>query len=166
MLAALIVIFGILTRLIIHIPNFTPVIAIALFGGIYLKKNQAVFLPLLIMAVSDIFLGFHETMLPVWGSLVLTSLMGLWVKEHKNWKMILGASILSSILFFVVTNFGTWAFSNLYPRTPEGLRNCFILAIPFFRATLFSTVIYAVILCGAYEWFSARLRQTRFASVL
>ena len=59
-----IIIFAAFTRLMPHPPNFTPIIAMGLFGGAYLKdKRLALLLPMGAMLIADIFLGFHGTML-------------------------------------------------------------------------------------------------------
>jgi hypothetical protein len=166
MLAIGILIFGIVSRLIVHIPNFTPVMALALFGGVYLKKDQAVLLPVLLMAVTDLFLGLHGTMFFTWGSVALIAVLGLGLRKNKNAATIAGFSLASALLFFVVTNFGVWLVSGMYPRTLAGLMSCYILAIPFFRHTLFSTVIYAFVLFGGYEVVAAQLKKTRLAFVL
>ena len=81
MLAPLIIIFGFLSRLVVHTPNFTPILSLALFGGVYLKGRQPVWVPLGLMALSDAFLGFHGTMFYVWGSILLISLMGVYLRR-------------------------------------------------------------------------------------
>ena len=154
MLALIIISFGILSRLVFHTPNFTPVLALALFGGMYLKGRQGIWVPLALMAISDIFVGFHDTMIYTWGSVLLISLMGLWLREHKSWMNVAAVSVLSSILFFAVTNFG--AYLSLYPHTMAGLQECYIAAIPFYRSTLASTLAYSLILFAVWEALSAR----------
>lgn len=165
MLVLALLVGGILMRLISHEPNFTPVTAIALFGGVYLNKKYAIFLPLTLMVISDIFIGFHDTILFTWGSFVLIALIGLWVREHKRVATILTSSVISAILFFIITNFGAWL-SVLYPHTWQGFIDCYTLAIPFFRNTLLSSVIYSVVLFGTYEFIALRVKGTRFARVL
>ena len=166
MLAITLLFLGILSRLIIHVPNFTPVIAIALFGGVYLSSRQALWLPLLLLAVTDILIGFHNTMPYTWSSIFFISLTGLWLKKHKSSKTIFISSVWSSILFFVVTNFGVWLSGGLYPLTFVGLRDCFILAIPFFKYELLATCLYTVLFFGLYEVIAVRAKHTRFAHVL
>lgn len=166
MLAFCLLVLGISSRLIVHSWNFTPVIALALFGGVYLKKKQAIILPLILFAVTDLILGFHKVMFFTWGSVVLIALMGLWVKKNKNLKTVLGGGLASAVLFFVVTNFGVWLVSGMYPMTLTGLAECFTLAIPFFRGTLLGTFVYGLILFGTYEVVAARIKETRFSHVL
>ena len=166
MLAAGLLILGVISRLIVHLPNFTPVIALALFGGVYLKKRQAVILPVLMMVISDLFIGVDNTFPFTWGSVALIALLGLYVRERKNLPTIAGSSLFASVLFFLLTNFGVWLVSGMYPRSIAGLQQCFILAIPFFNSTLVSTVVYTAVLFGGYEWAAARLRKTRLAHVV
>ena len=79
------------------------------------------------------------------------------MKRIKTPVLVIGSTFLSSILFFVVTNFGVWIM-GWYPRTMEGLITCYILAIPFFRTSLLANLIYVSVLFGAYEFF---LRKTK-----
>ena len=167
MLAICLLVLGIFSRLVVHSWNFTPVIALALFGGVYLKKKQlAIFLPLALFAVTDMILGFHQVMFFTWGSVVLIAAMGLWVKKNKSVKTVMAGGLVSAIVFFGVTNFGVWLVSGMYPLTLAGLSECFVLAVPFFRSTLAGTFVYGFILFGAYEVIAARIKDTRFARVL
>ena len=155
---------GILSRFIFHAPNFTPVVALALFGGTYLKKKQALVLPWALMFLSDMVIGFHNMMFFTYGSVLLIAMVGLWVKERKSAAMVMGASLASAILFFIVTNFGSWMV--MYPHTLRGLQQCYIAAIPFFRYTLFSTLVYSGVFFGLYELAAYFLRNTRYARFL
>ena len=166
MLALSILVFGIFSRIFFHIPNFTPVLALALFGGVYLKKQQAVILPILLLAVTDVMLGLHATMLFTWPSIVMITLIGFWLRSKKNGVRVLAGSVLSSVIFFIVTNFGVWAVGGLYERTWAGLAECFILAVPFFHWTFLSTLLYAAVLFYGYEFCAERLKKTRFAMLV
>jgi hypothetical protein len=149
-LAVLLIGFAALSRFIPHPPNFAPIAAMALFGGVYLDKRYAFIVPLLAMVLSDIFLGFHSTIPYVYGSFIVTALIGLWLKNHKSVGLIVGASLTSSVLFFIVTNFGVWV-SGVYPQTLGGLAACYVAAIPFFRNTVFGDLLYVGVLFGLYE---------------
>lgn len=165
MLSLIIISFGILSRLVVHTPNFTPVLSMALLGGMYLKGRQAVLVPLALMVISDFIIGFYGgEMFFVWGSIVLISVLGLWLKERKSFINVLSGSILSAVVFFIVTNFGSWLV--LYPHTIGGLRQCYILAIPFFRSTLVSTVAYSLVFWAGYEWILKRSQGTVLARLL
>lgn len=165
MLGLIIISFGILSRLVVHSPNFTPVLSMAFLGGMYLKGRQAVLVPLALMVISDLIIGFYGVeMLFVWGSIVLISILGVWLKERKNFGTVLGGSITSALVFFIVTNFGAWL--ALYPHTFDGLRQCYILAIPFFRSTIVSSVAYSLVFYTAYEWILKRSQGTALARLI
>ena len=163
-LALVLLVLGVLARFIPHAPNFTPVLAVALFGGAYLKRSQALLLPLVLMMITDMVLGFHPAIAFTWGSVLLISLMGIWLRERLNLRNAAIASVAASLLFFVVTNFGVWL--AWYPPTPAGLVSCFTMALPFYRDTLTSTLVYSVVLFGGYEFIAARIRPTKLAVVL
>lgn len=146
---------AIILRLIPHIPNVAPITAIALFAGVYFGGALAYLLPLAIMVISDIFLGFHSTMFFVYASLILTVAIGHYVKSKKNPLTIAAGTIFGSILFFIITNFGVWATTGWYGTNMAGLIRCYEMAIPFFRNSLFGDVIYATIFFGAYETIAA-----------
>jgi hypothetical protein len=150
LLAVLLVAFAALSRFIPHPANFTPIAAMALFGGVYFGKRYAFVIPLAAMLVSDYFLGFHNVLPYVYGSFILIGLIGIWLKGHKSLGWIVGASLTSSILFFIITNFGVWMTGG-YPQNLAGLVECYIVAIPFFRNTLLGDLLYVGVLFGLYE---------------
>ena len=164
MLALIIISFGIFSRLIVHAPNFTPVLSMAFLGGMYLKGRQAVWVPLALMVISDLIIGFYPMMVLTWGSIVLISVLGLWLKERKNFVTILGGSIASAVIFFIVSNFGAWL--SLYPHTMNGLQQCYILAVPFFRSTLVSTAVYSLVFYVGYEWLLKRCQGSALARLV
>ncbi len=150
--APLVVIFlAVLMRLLPHPPNFAPIAAMALFGGCYLDKKYALAIPLLAMFVSDLFLGFHSTMPFVYGSFLLIGGIGMLLKHHKRAKVIFGASLAASIGFFMITNFGVWAVTGLYPKTINGLIQSYYFALPFFHNTIAGDLLYTGLLFGGYE---------------
>jgi len=147
----LVVLAAVLMRFLPHPANVAPIAAMALFGGAYLNKKYAVFLPLVVMFASDLFLGFHKTMPFVYGSFLIASIIGISLKNKVKIKPVLGASLLSSVIFYVVTNFGVWLTSGMYELTGLGLIRCYVLAIPFFRNTLAGDLFYTVMMFGGYE---------------
>lgn len=151
----LIVLMAVVMRFLPHPANVVPITAMALFGGAYFNKKYALLLPLSVMFLSDIFLGFHNTMFFVYGSFLLVGIIGIVLKKHNNFKWILGGTLLSSILFFMITNFGVWLMNmgNMYSNDLIGLARCYIMAIPFFRNTLVGDLFYVVMMFGGYEVF-------------
>ena len=140
-------------RLFPHPPNFAPLGAAALFAGVYFRRKLALFLPLLIMIISDVFIGYYEIslMITVYGSFLLCVILGFWLKKHKNWQNILAGSFLAGLIFFLLTNFSVWLFTPWYSKDISGLLYCYTLALPFFRNTLAGNVFYAFSFFGIYE---------------
>ena len=137
-----------LSRIIPHPPNFTPVIAMAIFMP-YLTSNlySAILVPLSAMFVSDLYLGFHSSMFWVYGSILLITTLSYYTMSIKSTYIHLGSNaLLSSTMFFVITNFAVWMFGSMYPLTLEGLILCYTMAIPFFGNTLTSTLFYIFLL--------------------
>lgn len=156
------IIGGALMRLLPHAPNFAPIAAIALFGGTYLNKKYAIILPIAAMLLSDLFLGFHDTMVYVYGSFVLTGLLGIWLRKHKNVINVFGTAVASSVLFFLITNFGVWA-QGMYARDLSGLFQSYVMAIPFFKNTLLGNLFYTGLFFGSYELVKALIAKKSFA---
>lgn len=144
------VVFAVLLRLMPHPANIAPIAAMALFGGAYLNKKYALVVPLIAMIVSDFFIGFHDTMLFVYVSFALTGCIGVWLRTHKTVPHTILASLSSSILFFIVTNFGVWAVGSMYAKTPAGLLECYTFALPFFRNTIVGDLVYTGVFFGGY----------------
>lgn len=146
------------TRLVPHPPNFESIGAIALFAGAHFDdKRWAFVLPLAAMLLSDAVIGFHSQMAGVYGTFALVVCLGFLLRERRTALKVTGAAVASSVLFFVVTNFGVWAFDSLYPRTFEGLVICYIAAIPFFGATLAGTLFYTAVLFGGFALVERRI---------
>lgn len=137
------------SRLIPHPPNFSPIGAMALFGGAcFTQKRWAFVVPLAALCLSDLLLGSYRLMPIVYGSFALIVCLGFWLRRHRTALPIAGATLTSSVLFFVLTNFGVWALGSLYPKTADGLVACYVAAIPFFQNTLLGDAAYATVLFG------------------
>ena len=122
----LIIIFGVICRLIPHPPNFSPVTAIALFGGLNFSDKRIAFsIPLIILFLSDLILGISIINLFVYTGFSIIVFLGTKIKSIK-----FGNIILSSFIFFLISNFGVWIIG--YPKNIEGLILCYTMAIPFF----------------------------------
>jgi uncharacterized membrane protein len=156
---ATVILLAALLRLVPHLPNFAPIGAMALFGGMYLEKKYAFIVPLVALFLSDIFLGFHATMPFVYGSFLLSGLIGLWIRQHRSVKRVVFGTLLSSVLFFLITNFGTWLVSGMYQKSPKGLIEAFVLALPFFRNTIFGDLLYTTAFIVMYELMKVLARR-------
>lgn len=147
----ILIILGILSRFLPHPANFTPIAAIALFAGTKLNQKIAPFLSLGIIIISDLIIGLHDVILFTWGSFLIISLIGIYIRHKKGILPVVGGALFSSILFFIITNFGVWAVGKWYEMNLDGLIKCYTLAIPFFRNTLLGDLIYTGIFFGVYE---------------
>lgn len=153
-------------RLVPHPPNVSPIGAMALFGGAYFGRRALAFVaPLAAMLLSDAILGFHSGMPYVYGSVALIVLIGWAVARRKTALTIAAAAVASSVLFFAVTNFGTWATGELYPQTLAGLGACFVAAIPFFQNTLAGDLIFSALLFGGFALIERRVPLLREPSL-
>jgi len=149
---ASIIVAAVASRLIPHPPNMASMTAVALFSGAYLTDNRLAFVvPLVALFISDLLLvGLYSHMEIIYGSFELIVGLGLLLRRRRSTFRIAGAALASSILFFVITNFGVWAFESLYPKTMAGLSACYIAAIPFFQNTLVGDALYTVVLFGGF----------------
>lgn len=139
-----------LARLMPHPPNFTPVLAVALFGGALLPGRLAFVVPLAAMLISDLWLGLHSQLLPVYASFVAVVLLGTRLRTRRGALPVVVSALAGSLLFFVVTNFGVWLLDGLYPLTATGLLACYVAALPFFQYSLAGDLFYTALLFGAY----------------
>jgi len=160
-IAIIFVLAGVGLRLIPHAPNFTPIGAIALFGGVYLSRRTALILPILALLISDAFIGSYspKLMFFVYGSFLLCVILGFYLKKNKKWKIVLGGSILCSLIFFMVTNFAVWALTPWYTKTISGIIQCYLMALPFFRNTLLGNLFYTSIFFTSYELIRAGIKK-------
>jgi uncharacterized protein DUF6580 len=139
------------TRLMPHPPNLTSIAAIALFGGAYFADKRLAFLvPLAALFASDLVLGLYAHMEFQYVAFALIVLLGVWLQPRRKVLPIAGAAVASSVLFFVLTNFGTWATTAMYPHTVAGLVACYTAAIPFFWNTLAGDLFYTALLFGGF----------------
>ena len=149
-------------RLLPHPPNFSPIGAIALFGGAYFGRRALAFAaPLGALLLSDAIIGFHSGMPYVYGSVALVVLIGWAVAKRKTPLAIAGAAVASSVLFFVVTNFGVWLEGIYYPPTLSGLAECYVAAIPFFQNTLAGDLVFSAMLFGGFALLERRIPVLR-----
>ena len=140
----LLILFGLigimlLFRIVPHAPNFTPIIALSLYLPILFGFWSIPFI-ILGFAITDYFIGFHSLLIWTWGSLAI---IGFISKFCKNIFSRLIMSFISSLIFFIISNFGVWATGSFYEPNLHGLIYCYIMAIPFFTNTLVSTILFA-----------------------
>ena len=95
---------AIISRLIPHPPNFTPITAIALFSTIHFKNKILTYLiPIIGLFISDLILGLSMVNLFVYLSFIAITFIGFKFQKINNYSI-----LLSSTTFFIVSNFGVW----------------------------------------------------------
>jgi hypothetical protein len=151
-------------RLLPHLPNFSPVTAMALFAGAYFTRSSwAIAIPLAAMVLSDSVIGFHSLLPAVYGSFILVTLLGFALRERRGVLRIAGLAVTGSILFFVITNFAVWAQGGMYPQTPGGLSECFVAALPFLQTSVLGDLCYTGALFGVWALLEKSVPSLRTA---
>ncbi len=131
----------ILSRLFTDIPNFTSTISIIIFLS-YFIRNIA-FSSVIVLSsqiFTDIFFGFYNSILFVYGSYILICLFSTLTLKSLNNRLIFIASIAGPTIFYIVSNFGVWLLDNIYTRDLNGLVDCYIAGIPFYKSSMISTI--------------------------
>jgi hypothetical protein len=141
------------SRFIPHAPNVTAITALALLGGAYISpRSLAVLLPVAAMWISDLVLGFHNTMLVVYAATALIALGSTFALKNSNsWTRLPIVTVCASLFFFVVTNFAVWSMDTLYPHTALGLQQCFVMALPFLGNQVLGDLSYSLVLFGVLQ---------------
>jgi hypothetical protein len=170
LLAITLIIIATLCRIYQPIYNFAPVVAIGLFSGyIFRQKNMAIIITLLASFVGDMLISyinkyplFHNSFVFVYLSYILITLFGNKLNNSKlEWNKVAIFGISSSLVFFVITNFGVWLMDSIYTKNISGLIECFIAAIPFYKNSFISDLIYIPLIFGSY----AILTQRKMLSI-
>ena len=145
------------SRTIPHHWNFSPILAAGIFSGFYFRQFiLSSLIVVLSMFIGDLYLGFHDTMIFTYISLIVAVSLGLFIKNLK-FTSILFSGTLSSISFYIITNFGAWLTLPMYEKTFSGLVQSYVLAIPFFHNTLISTLLYLLILKLIFDFSIKRI---------
>jgi len=142
----LFIIIAALMRLIPHPPNFVPITAIAIFAGIKFNNiKYAYIIPISVMLISDMFVGFYSVSIFVYLAFILITTYSFMVKSYhiKN-------ILLSSLIFFIITNFGVWLLGG-YTYSVEGLILCYTMAIPFFANSILADLFFSGILYFGFK---------------
>ncbi|HTD27921.1 MAG TPA: DUF6580 family putative transport protein [Xanthomonadaceae bacterium] len=164
-----------LSRLVPHPPNFSPIEAVALFGGAYFAQRVwAIAVPLIAMAISDLLLGLanggvyldyflNAHFMSIYACIALCTLLGFGLRGRVNGARVLGYSLAGSVLFFLVTNFAVWMTANptLAPACGQGLGACYAAGLPFFQWTLLGTLFYSALLFGSFALLRSHIPQLR-----
>jgi uncharacterized protein DUF6580 len=134
---------------------FTSVSAALLFFGARASRKTA-WIAWVLCAVTDVVLTTVVYSYPLtwdqlftWAWYAVALGLGMLLRNTNSPLRIGATSLLSSIVFFVVSNFAVWAsYRTLYAATLPGLINCYVAAVPFFRHTLAADMVFTAIFFG------------------
>ncbi|MGP8269753.1 MAG: DUF6580 family putative transport protein [Terracidiphilus sp.] len=158
-----------LLRLTVSHPyNFVPVFACLLFFGANRPKREFA-IPLLTLVGVDMFLTMHR-----YGYLLTADHAVTWMwylaaaffgatmlRNSQSTPRVLGASLLTSISFFLASNFAVWAVWGMYAKTLSGLGTCYIAAVPFFRNSLLSETTFSLLIFALAKYSTAYIPARR-----
>lgn len=154
------------SRIIPHMPNFSPLGAIGLFGAAHLMRRwQAFLIPIAATWLSDLFINnviygqyypeftwFYEGFYWQYGSYLLITLAGIFILRKVNLQRVLAGSLACTAIFFLVSNFGCWIGSTSYAQNFDGLMMCYAAGIPFLKGTVLGDLFYSAALFGTFAW--------------
>jgi len=175
---AAIIVLAALSRFFPHPFNFTPMAAIALFGGAYFSNRWMAFLvPFAAMLISDTMQelltgwGFHSGMPVVYGSFAIVSLIGIFGLQKITPLRVVTAAVASSLVFFLITNF-----AFLYPEAPiadpmqghyphnwTGIIASYEAGLPFLKNQILGDLFYSGVLFGGFYLLQRRFEVLRLA---
>lgn len=159
------------SRVVVHVGNFTPVGAMALFGGAYFSERwKAFLLPLISLFLSDMVIqgiilggkyGFplYDSWYWVYGAFTLIVFIGKWIIKKVTIQNVILASLAGSFAHWIITDLGVWLVGctdittgSLYTNDLQGLVKCYYMALPYLTDFLLGILFYSAILFGAFEW--------------
>ncbi len=136
-------------RVVPHPLNFTPIGAMAIFSGAYFAdRRAALVVPLVALFVGDLFTSLHVLIPVVYASFALNVLIARWLRSHRTVGATAAITLFGALQFFIVTNFACWI--AFYPHTVEGLRECYVAALPYFQNTLLGDTVFVGLLFGGW----------------
>lgn len=166
-LISILIMFTIGWRLAPHLANFAPVSALALLSGMVLRYRGS-FVPIFVtLGISDLILGGYKGMAFTWLGFASVVLLGRIIRkvDGSKWLVPVGA-IGSSILFFIISNFGVWVASGMYTLDSVGLVQCYAMALPFLAATLLSDLLFVSAFVAVWSKYQVLVEQVRRQTVL
>ncbi len=167
----LLILLAVLGRFLPHPSNVTPVGAVSLVGGAKLDKIWRWAVPFIALALSDYLLGIFKGVTPwsivtpfIYGAFAINIFLGRFIKGDHRYLKLGGLSLVASLQFFLISNFGVWAEGVLYPKTAAGIVQCYTMALPFLTNTLFGDLVWSLalftIIERAAQWVQKRSLQS------
>lgn len=161
------------SRMLPHLPNLAPLGALSLFGAAYFTKRwQAFLVPIIATWIGDVMINntvyaayfkefswFYEGFYWQYASYAIITVIGVRLfKQISALRIVVGA-LLATTIFYLVSNFGVWMSSNIYPPTFDGLLTCYIAGLPFIKGTLLGHILYSAILFGIFQLLQTHYTQ-------
>ena len=136
--------------------SFSPMLPVCLFGAAFVGVRSIALLgPMMAWLAGDVAIGlilgswsdaFYASQMFTYFAIAACVTAGFWLRGRANVASIVGMGLATPILFFLITNFGSWLMSGMYPRTLAGLTEAYVMGIPFFRYALLSQIVFLPIL--------------------
>lgn len=164
LIGILIIAIAVVFRIVQPIDNFAPIVAVTLFAGyLFNDYKKGLILAVLASFIGDIVISyihqyslFHDTFVFVYGSYALIAFLGTKMSANKfSWGKLATYGLVSSLLFFVITNLGVFLMSNLYSKDLSGLVNCFVAAIPFYKYSFISDLLYIPVIFSVHQYINS-----------
>jgi hypothetical protein len=166
---SLLLAFGVVGRWADHAWNFTPLAAVTAFGAVYFRNwLPAVLLPVAILAVSDLLLPSHDSWLvqaSVHAMAVIPLGLGRAARSADGWRRAAFwamCGVVPATAFFLATNLAVWAANSIYAPTAEGLLQCYVQALPFYRTMLAGDICFLSLITACVA--AAEIVQPKLAA--
>ena len=159
------------------VANFSPLGAMALFGGAYFNRQWKAFaFPLLMLFISDfilqqtVFKAYGNGILYsgwywVYGAFAMMTLAGRWLLKNVTIKRFILSALVCLIIHWIVTDIGMWYGSKIFSQNLKGYIDCLIVAIPYEWRFLTGTLVYGIIMFGVFEWMKQRYTVLKTSSL-
>jgi hypothetical protein len=146
------VVLAAFSRLIPHPPNFTAVTAMALMAGVaFTELSLALLVPFLSLLITDLILGFHPTILPVYFAFFAVTIFARKFLKGKSIATVTLTGALAGLWFWLVSNFAVWALMDFYSKDGKGLLACFVSAIPFLETQVLGDLFFTAVMFSFYS---------------
>jgi hypothetical protein len=143
------------SRFIPHPPNFTSLIALSFYVPAFFGFKFIYFV-LISFIITDLIIGFHETLLFTWSSVLLIGAISKYFYNSVSTRFM--GAFISAFIFFIITNFGVWV-TGMYDYNLEGLITSYVMAIPFFGYSVISTLILSVFIETIYKFSISKIKK-------
>jgi len=164
-----------------ELANFSPLMALAFCGAVYLRPRAWWAVPFAALILSDLWInhiymsehgyGYGGVQMAVRALCFAGALgIGVLVARRKNWLNLFSGAVGGAVLFYLATNTASWAGDLFYAKTAAGWWQAMTVGHPqfpptiyFFRNSLVSDLLFTGLFVLAME---ARARRAGQPSLL